>query len=90
MDAQHFIAYGIFFVVAFLELLIGSRRNLKLYQGRDLTNNIVLGIFATLFMLLAKGVFFGFFTFCNRFAPFDIGLNWWSWILLFLLNDLVF
>ena len=56
MDTQHFLAYGIFFVVVAFELLFSLRGNLKLYQGRDITNNIVLGIFTTLFMLLGKGI----------------------------------
>ncbi len=90
MDTQHFLAYGIFFVVVAFELLFSLRQNLKLYQGRDFTNNIVLGILTTLFMLLGKGTFLAFFAFCNRFAPFDIGMTWWSWIVLFLLNDLIF
>ncbi|MCK4856204.1 MAG: hypothetical protein KAT31_18120 [Bacteroidales bacterium] len=63
MDTQHFLAYGIFFIVVTLELLISFRRNLKLYQGRDITNNIILGIFTTLFMLLGKGTFL---------APYDM------------------
>ena len=90
MDTQHFLAYGIFFVVVAFELLFGLRRNLSLYQGRDITNNIVLGILTTLLMLAGKGIFLAFFTFCNRFAPFDVGMTWWSWIVLFLLNDLIF
>ena len=90
MDTQHFLAYGIFFIVVTLELLISFRRNLSLYQGRDITNNIMLGILTTLFMLVGKGTFLVFFAFCNRFAPFDIGMTWWSWIVLFLLNDLIF
>jgi len=90
MDTQHLIAYGIFFVVVAFELLLSSGRNLRLYQGRDVTNNVALGILTSLFMLLGKGTFIAFFSFCNRFAPFDIGLTWWSWILLFLFNDLVF
>ncbi len=90
METQHFAAYGIFFVVVAIELLISFRRNLSLYQGRDITNNILLGILTTGFMLLGKGIFLAFFTFCNRFAPFDIGMTWWSWIVLFLLNDLIF
>ncbi len=57
MDPQHFLAYGIFFVVVAFELLFSLRQNLKLYQGRDITNNIVLGIFTTLFMLLGKRTF---------------------------------
>ena len=51
MDTQHFLAYGIFFIVVTLELLISFRRNLSLYRGRDITNNIMLGILTTLFML---------------------------------------
>jgi len=80
MDTPHFFAYGIFFVVVTFEMLFSLRRNLKLYQGRDITNNIVLGLFTTLFMLAGKGTFL---------APFDIGMTWWTWIVLFLLNDLI-
>ena len=50
-------------VVVTFELLISLRRNLSLYQGRDITNNIVLGILTTLFMLVGKGTFLAFFTF---------------------------
>ncbi len=90
MDTQPFLAYGIFFVVVTFELYFSLRRYLSLYQGRDITNNIVLGILTTLFMFASKAIYLAFFTFCNRFAPFDIGMTWWSWIVLFLLNDLIF
>ncbi len=90
MDPQHFIAYGIFFVVVAIELLIASKSNRKLYQGKDFINNIILGLLTTLFMFIIKGVFIGLFTLCNKIALFNIGMVWWSWIILLLINDLVF
>jgi len=51
MDTQHFLTYGIFIIVVTFELLISFRRNLSLYRGRDITNNVKLGIFTYLFML---------------------------------------
>jgi sterol desaturase/sphingolipid hydroxylase (fatty acid hydroxylase superfamily) len=90
MDPQHFIAYGVFFLVVTLEAVFSSKQHLKLYQGRDIANNLVLGLFTTLFMIIAKGMFLAFFTLCNRVALFDIGMQWWTWIVLFLFNDLVF
>ena len=90
MEIRHFIAYGVFFIVVAFESVYAFRRSMELYQGRDIANNLVLGLFTTLFMIIAKGVFLAFFTLCNRIAPFDIGITWWSWILLFLLNDLIF
>jgi sterol desaturase/sphingolipid hydroxylase (fatty acid hydroxylase superfamily) len=90
MELRHFVAYGIFFLVVGLESLIASRRNLALYQGRDFSNNILLGLFTTILMVIGKGTFLAFFAFCNRFAPFHIGMVWWSWIVLFFLNELMF
>jgi sterol desaturase/sphingolipid hydroxylase (fatty acid hydroxylase superfamily) len=90
MDTQHFIAYGIFFVVVALESVLSFRRNIDLYQGRDFFNNIVLGLFTTILMIIGKGTFLAFFALCNRVAPFDIGMTWWSWIILFLVNDIIF
>ena len=65
MDTQHFAAYGIFFIVVAFELLISFRRNLSLYQGRDITNNMVLGILTTLFMLAGKGTLLVFLHFAT-------------------------
>jgi sterol desaturase/sphingolipid hydroxylase (fatty acid hydroxylase superfamily) len=90
MDTPHFIAYGIFFAVVGLELVISTRQHVRYYQRRDLGNNILLGFFTTVFMIVAKGIFFAFFTLCNKVALFDIPVTWWSWILLFLANDLIF
>jgi len=90
MDKEHFIAYGIFFLVLGIEFFISSRRKLKYYRGWDISNNIMLGILANLFLLVTKGVWLGLFTLCNKIALFDIEMTWWAWILLFILNDLVF
>jgi sterol desaturase/sphingolipid hydroxylase (fatty acid hydroxylase superfamily) len=90
MEPQHFIAYGIFFIVVGLESYLSSRRNLKLYQGRDIGNNLILGLFTTVFMIIGKGTFIAFFTFFHELALFDIGMVWWSWIVLFILNELIF
>jgi sterol desaturase/sphingolipid hydroxylase (fatty acid hydroxylase superfamily) len=90
MELRHYLAYGVFFIVVTIESVIAYRRNLNLYQGRDIANNIILGLFTTILMVIGKGTFLAFFTYFKRFALFDIGMVWWSWIVLFFLNELIF
>jgi len=90
MDPQHFIAYGIFFVLFGLELLFSVRKHLGLYKADDTINNLLLGLFTTTFLIIGKGTFLAVFTFFNNITLFNIEMHWWAWIILFILNELIF
>ena len=90
MEVHHFIAYGFFFILFGIELFYSFKRHLKLYRADDTVNNLILGILTTTFLIIAKGTFYAVFTFFNNTTVFDIKMVWWAWILLFILNELVF
>lgn len=89
-DPVFLIAVGIFFLATGIELFVDIRRNLHQYRTADVLNNILLGSLTTSLKVFGKGIFYAFFAWFGRFAPFDLGYQWWTWILLFFLNDLTF
>jgi sterol desaturase/sphingolipid hydroxylase (fatty acid hydroxylase superfamily) len=89
-DPVFLIAIGIFLVTTSAEWIVDIRRKLHQYKAVDTINNIVLGTLTTATKVFGKGIFYAFFAWFGQYAIFDIGYRWWSWIILFFLNDLIF
>src|SRR5574337_799886 len=75
-------------VPAFLLLLIAEaaaaallRRDL--YEAKDTAASITMGLGNLAVELVAKAIQFAVLTFLHRFAIFQIGYQWWAWVLLF-------
>ncbi|GIV38467.1 MAG: C-5 sterol desaturase [Thermonema sp.] len=81
-----------YIILITIEIVIAVRKNLKLYSTRDTFNNLMLGAITSVVKIFIKGVTLAFFGYLHQqYALFDIPANaWWSVLLLFLLNDLIF
>ena len=86
-------ALPIFLVILVIEFLVTFRNRADYYKGLDTAASLFMG-FVTLFIGLAmKFLAFLAFTALHRFAIFPEFLSmshWWSWVLLFVLDDLTF
>ena len=89
MHLEAAIAAGFFLLVG-IETTLSWVRNLRTYELKDTAANFALAL-GDLFMAAAmKAVFLLLFAFLHRFAPVDLGLAWYSWALLVLVNDFIY
>ena len=79
-----------FFLLIGIETTVSWVHNLRAYEFKDTATNFALAL-GDLFMAAAmKAVFLLLFAFLHRFAPVDMGLTWYSWVLLVLVNDFIY
>ncbi|WP_417236176.1 sterol desaturase family protein [Bizionia paragorgiae] len=90
-DYPDVILYAIpFFVIAMgLELYVVTKRGLKDYNTKDAITSIAMGLGNVGLGIFTKIlVFASFFYIYDNFRLFTIPVTWWSFILLFFLDDL--
>ena len=89
MQLEVVIAVGFFLLIG-IETTVSWAHNLRSYEFRDTAANFALAL-GDLFMAAAmKAVFLLLFAFLHRNAPLDMGLAWYSWVLLVLVNDFIY
>ena len=89
-EFPNIIHYAIpfFILTMFLEFLISIKINHKTYAQKDFITSIAMGLGNVAVDLISKILVFGiFFYFYNHFRIFTIPVTWWSFILLFFLED---
>lgn len=83
-------ALPVFVVIILIELIINSVRHLDLYNKKDFGASIAMG---TGSLVIGGGIkLAAFFAMegLHQFAIFDIGTQWWAWVLLFFMEDFSF
>lgn len=65
----------------------GTRRDLKLYNGKDLLSSAAIGIGNLISTALTKGVVFGAVLLCYNWTPLRIPITWWAFVLCLILLD---
>lgn len=83
------IIYAIpwFLVLLILEAIAGAILRRDLYEIKDTTASLTMGIGNVIIGLFSKAMIFGLFTFLHQFAIFQIGFVWWAWVLAFFCDD---
>ncbi|MEM7571435.1 MAG: sterol desaturase family protein [Bacteroidota bacterium] len=84
--------YAIPFFVLFLllELAIGVHQRRDWYVAKDTMSSLAMGIGNVVTGLLSKGLELGAYYFLYQFRLFDLGAEWWVWVLLFFAEDLTY
>lgn len=84
------IHYAIPFFVGFilLEVVVSAWQKRKLYEARDAFSSIAMGLGNVITGLVSKAIVFGAFTIVHQWAVFDLGYQWWVWILAFFGDDI--
>ena len=80
----------IFGVLIFAEMYISYRNNLHLFKLADSVASVSLGIGSVFINLVMKALAFIWFSYVHQYALFDIGWQWWAWIILLFADDFTF
>jgi sterol desaturase/sphingolipid hydroxylase (fatty acid hydroxylase superfamily) len=79
-----------FIILVLLELYLSHRQQIKVHEPKDSLASIGMGIGSLILGVGVKFVGFGLFVFLHQFAIFDIGYQWWAWVLILFADDLSF
>lgn len=80
----------IFVLLIIIEAVISQIYNKELYQTKDAFASIGMGIGSVVINLLMKGLAFAAYLKIYEYRLFDIGWQWWAWVLVFFLDDFTF
>lgn len=81
------LAIPAFILLVVAEAIIGAVMRRDLYERKDASASLTMGIGNVLVSLVSKGMVFAIFTGVHRFAIFPIGYQWWAWVLVFFADD---
>ncbi len=81
------LAIPAFILLVVAEAIVGSFMRRDLYERKDTTASLTMGIGNVMVSLVSKSLVFAIFTWVHRFAIFAIGYQWWAWVLAFLADD---
>ena len=90
-EFPNIIHYAIpfFLLTMLIEFVISIQINHKTYEGKDFMTSIAMGLGNVAIDLVSKIMVFAvFFYLYNHFRIFTIPVTWWSFVLLFFLEDL--
>ena len=83
-------AIPLFVIVIALELILNAVQQRNLYNAKDAVASITMGIGSVIIGVGVKFVAFMVMEAIHQFAIFDIGTQWWAWVLLFFADDFSF
>jgi sterol desaturase/sphingolipid hydroxylase (fatty acid hydroxylase superfamily) len=76
-----------FAILILMELAVSHWQHLKVHEPKDSAACIGMGIGSLAIGVGVKTVAFGIMIYIHQFAIFDIGYQWWAWLLLFFADD---
>jgi sterol desaturase/sphingolipid hydroxylase (fatty acid hydroxylase superfamily) len=79
-----------FVVLVLAEMLVAWARDRRRYCPRDTLTSLALGLGSTVAGVLTGGAVFALATAVSRFRLFDIGWDWYWFVLAFVLDDLAY
>ena len=79
-----------FFVLMVVEAALLAGTTWRGYERRDTAASLTMGVGYVLIGLVGNAAHFALLAVVGRWAPFDIGPSWWSWVLLLVLGDLAY
>lgn len=82
------LAIPAFIGLLVLEVIIDAVMRRDLYEIRDMAASLTMGTGNVIIGLPTKAMIFGVYSFVHRFAIFNIGYQWWAWLLIVFADDL--
>ncbi len=84
-------AIPIFFILIIVESYIIYKDEREILNLKDSMSSITMGLGSVLFNLIAKVLYFLLFMYLyNHFKIFEIGYQWWAWLILLFADDFSF
>ena len=77
------LAIPAFVILLVAEAVAGAVMQRDIYEVKDAAASITMGLGNVFVDLFAKVLLFGILAWLHRFAIFQIGYQWWAWVLLF-------
>ncbi len=86
------VAYAIPFFLAliFIELFINWKEQRNLYNTGEALSSIGMGLGSLVVNILMKALAFASYTWLYQYRVFEIGWQWWAWILILFADDFTF
>jgi sterol desaturase/sphingolipid hydroxylase (fatty acid hydroxylase superfamily) len=84
------LAIPAFIGLLVLEAVLDAIMRRELYEFKDTAASLTMGTGNVLLGLVNKGMVFAIFTAVHRFAIFNIGYQWWAWLVLFFADDFTY
>jgi sterol desaturase/sphingolipid hydroxylase (fatty acid hydroxylase superfamily) len=81
------LAVPAFLLLVTLEAIADAVMRRDLYEINDTAASLSMGVGNLLVSFVGKVVQFSLFTMLHRFAIFQIGYQWWAWLLVFFADD---
>jgi sterol desaturase/sphingolipid hydroxylase (fatty acid hydroxylase superfamily) len=83
-------AIPVYLIVIAVELIIDAKEKLHLYEWKDSFACIAMGIGSLIIGIVVKTTAFFAFSFIYQYRLFEIGHEWWAYVILFFLEDFSF
>ena len=83
-------AVPLFVLLVLIEMIWARAKAPDKYEPRDTLVSLAMGLGSTMAGLLSAGLIGGLFYGLYQYRLFDIGWQWWAWILCFVLDDLAY
>jgi sterol desaturase/sphingolipid hydroxylase (fatty acid hydroxylase superfamily) len=79
-----------FLLLLLIEVIAATCMHLDLFEWKDTAASLTMGIGNVIIGLFTKVLLFASYSFVHRFAIFNIGYQWWAWVLLFFAEDFTY
>ncbi|MFT4524548.1 MAG: sterol desaturase/sphingolipid hydroxylase (fatty acid hydroxylase superfamily) [Granulosicoccus sp.] len=76
-----------FAILILLEIIVSNWQHLKVHVWKDSAASIGMGIGSLFIGVVVKTIAFGLMVYVHQYAIFDIGYQWWAWVILFFADD---
>lgn len=87
--AIHYAIPG-FILLLLIEIGVASGESKDWYETKDTISSLAMGIGNAIIRLFTKLISIGFFFFLYQFRLFDLGAEWWVWVLCFFAEDFAY
>ena len=77
-----------FIILLLLEVAVAAYEKKDWYDTKDTFSSLAMGIGNVIIGLVGKGLVLGAYFIVYQFRLFDLGTQWWVWLLLFFAEDL--
>ena len=79
-----------FLLLLLIEVIAAAWMHQELFEWKDTAASLSMGIGNVIIGLFTKVLLFASYSFVHRFAIFNIGYQWWAWVLLFFAEDFTY
>jgi sterol desaturase/sphingolipid hydroxylase (fatty acid hydroxylase superfamily) len=79
-----------FLLLLLIEVIAAAWMHQDLFEWKDTVASLAMGIGNVIIGLFTKVLLFASYSFVHRFAIFNIGHQWWAWVLLFFAEDFTY